>query len=291
VGLASSETAIVYQARNLVNGHRYIGFTTQGLPKRKEQHFKSARVKQPRFRFQHAIAKYGPENFVFEVIADFDGDEELAKLYEYEAIAAYKPEYNLSYGGDGGRLSDETKAKLSAKATGRIGTHLGKKFSDETRRRMSEAMKGKPHLGARGKKRDPDVVERIRQATLGHPNYNTKPMSDETRAKISAGHKGRVPWIKGLKHSEETKQRMRAARQQFYASRTPDQTNVLNENRLRARRARQTPVICLNDGRVFHGYADAAKFYGVSRPSVAHVVQGRWASVKGFMFAKYEAPN
>lgn len=137
--------AIVYQARNTLTGHRYIGFTTQGLDVRKAQHLKSARVKQPRFRFQHAIAKYGPENFTFEVLGDFGDDEDLAKVYEIEAIAKYKPEYNLSYGGEGGALSPETRAKISAARVGMPGTNTGKKFSRETRQRMSTAMKGLRH--------------------------------------------------------------------------------------------------------------------------------------------------
>lgn len=167
----NSAAVIVYQARNLVDGCRYIGFTTKGLEVRRAQHLKSARVKQSRFRFQHAINKYGPENFVFEVLGDFDGDEELAKLYEIEAIAKYKPEYNLSYGGDGGSLSEETRAKISASRIGLPGTWLGKKFSDEHRANMRASFKGRPHPGARGKKRDPAVVARIRETIKGHPNY------------------------------------------------------------------------------------------------------------------------
>lgn len=162
-------SAIVYQARNLLNGHHYIGFTTKGLDARREQHFKSARVKQARFRFQHAINKYGPENFVFEVMADFEGDEELAKLYECEAIAKYRPEYNLSHGGDGGSLSEETRAKISAANMGRAGTHKGKKFSLETRLKMSLSTRGKPHPWARFK--SVTARQKTSASLMGHPNY------------------------------------------------------------------------------------------------------------------------
>lgn len=140
---ASPEIAIVYQARNLVNGHRYIGFTTQGLPARQLQHLKSAREPNGRkFRFQHALAKYGADNFVFEVLGDFDGDEDLAKLYEREAIAKYKPEYNLSFGGDGGRLAQETRDKIRAGKIGKPSPLKGTTKSVEIRLRMSEAAKG-----------------------------------------------------------------------------------------------------------------------------------------------------
>ena len=76
---AAPINAIVYQATNRLNGHRYIGFTTQGLEKRQGQHLKDARGKRRVMRFQRALLKYGPENFEFSVMADFQDDEELAK--------------------------------------------------------------------------------------------------------------------------------------------------------------------------------------------------------------------
>lgn len=141
---ASPEIAIVYQARNLVNGHRYIGFTTQGLERREKQHRKAAQSeRQRKFRFHRALSKYGDENFVFELLGDFDGDIELAKLYEVEAIAKYKPEYNILIGGGGGPMPDELRQKLSA-------SRIGKRHSEETRKKLSEAaFKRPPRLGVR----------------------------------------------------------------------------------------------------------------------------------------------
>lgn len=285
-------TAIVYQVTNLVNGHRYIGFTTQGLERRKAQHLKSARGQQPKYRFQHAMAKYGEDNFVFAVLADFQGDEELAKAYECEAIAAYKPEYNLSYGGDGGRLSDETRAKISAAHMGRPGTHKGKKFSEETRRRMSEAMKGRPHMAARGVKRDPAVVERIRQKIKGHPNYNTKPMSDETKQRLREANKGQVPWLKGKKATEEHKRKIGEAQKKVWANANPERADALRARAHLARAARLVKILCLTDGKVHASYAEATVFYGVGKGAIhwstSH--EGR-ATKNGLAFVRYEAPE
>ncbi len=289
---ASSEIAIVYQARNLVNGHRYIGFTTRGLEVRKAQHLKSAREKkQAKFRFQHAIAKYGPDNFAWEILGDFDGDEDLAKLYEREAIAKYRPEYNLSHGGDGGRLSDESRAKLSASKMGVPSPIKGIPKTAEHRANMRIGMTGVPHLAARGKKRDPAVVERIRQKTKGHPNYNTKPMSDETKAKLSAANKGQVPWIKGLRHSEETKRKIGLAHKKVWENPDPDRVAALRVSAAAARESLKKPVICLNDGQVFDSGGDAARFYGFSRSQVSQAVTGKRVDVHGVRFARYEAPK
>ena len=285
---ARPTNAIVYQARNLVNGHRYIGFTTQGLPKRQNQHYKSANGQQPRYRFQHAMAKYGIENFVFGVPGEFGADEELAKAYECEAIAAYKPEYNLTYGGDGGTLSEETRRKISAATKGRKGTHTGKKFSEETRRRMSEAARGKPHLYARGVKRDPEVVQRIRLSQMGHPNYNTKPMSEETRRKISAKNKGRTSWAKGQKFSDEHRQNMSASAKRANEVKSPQRLAALAANARAASDSRKIPIVCLTDGRVFGSSVEAAKFYGLGCSSVRQVVYGKRRAVRGLVFARHE---
>lgn len=150
--------ALVYKATNLVNQKAYIGFTTQGLPRRVWQHHASLNQKGGCRRLKHAMNKHGKEAFVFEVMADFAGDEELAKLYECEAIAKYKPEYNLSYGGEGGTMHPET------------------------RRRISQNTRGpRPHT--RGVKRAPEVVANLRAKLMGHV------ISDETRSKISTAHK------------------------------------------------------------------------------------------------------
>lgn len=70
-------------------------------------------------------------------------------------------------------ISDETRKKISE-------AHKGKVHSEETRRKMSEAMKGKHH-------------------------------TEETRRKLSEAQKGRPSPIKGATLSEETRKKMSEA--------------------------------------------------------------------------------
>lgn len=300
---AVSHTAIVYQARNVLNGHRYIGFTTQGLEIRKAQHLKSARVKQPRFRFQHAINKHGPENFVFEVLGDFDGDEDLAKLYEIEAIAKYKPEYNLSYGGDGGSLSAETKAKISASHMG-LSVGKGVPKTEEHRRNMRKGMKGVPHLKARGKSPSAETRSKISAANMGHPNHWHGVQGEEARAKIRAANQGKLvsaetraklasykPWITGKNHTEEAKRNMSAAQKKVHATRPFARTEMLQSAARAMTEKIKIPVICVNDGRVFASVVEAAAFYGFGISSVGQVVRGARSHTHGLVFARYEAPE
>ncbi len=149
------DSAIVYEAVNLVNGHRYIGFTAQGLPRREWQHRGATRQKRHCHKFHQAINEFGQENFVFRMLGDFAGDEDLGKIYEEEAIAKYKPEYNLRGGGTtGGSISEETKRKMSAVQKGRPSPLRGIPISEAHRRAIS--------LGKLGKPRPPEVMAKMR---------------------------------------------------------------------------------------------------------------------------------
>ena len=293
--------AIVYQARNLLNGHRYIGFTTQGLEKRHNQHLKSAKGQQQKYRFQRAMAKYGIENFIFGILGEFGDDEELAKVYEIEAIAAYKPEYNMSYGGDGGSLSAEVKAKISA---GKLGKSVNKGVpkSVETKRRMSAAATGKKRPWAAFKSEE--TRRKTSASLMGHPNYWHGIQGEEARAKIRAANQGKLvseatraklrayaPWIKWRHHSEETKQKMSAAKKLAHANRSPEYTEKLRVAAAAMNERNKIAVICLTDGLVFDSASAAATFYGVGRSSIIAVTNGRRPALRGMVFAKYKAPK
>jgi hypothetical protein len=131
--------------------------------------------------------------------------------------------------GRGRVVSDETRAKLSAIRKGKprdtsymhtpearakkSAALTGRKMSDETKAKISAAAKSKPrsekqiealkrtHERLRGYKHPPEFGEAISQRTKG------RKMSDETKAKLSAAHKG-------VKHGplpEETRRKISEA--------------------------------------------------------------------------------
>lgn len=239
---------IVYRARNLVNGHAYIGFTTKGLAHREKRHRESANSQHGGFRFHRAIRKYGHENFVFEVLMDFLDDEELAKVYEWEVISKYKPEYNISAGGDGGSVHPDTARKISAANKGQTPVFKGRKFSAEAlaKFRASRIAAPKPHprLGA--------VV------------------SAETRRKMSEANKGKTSPNKGKTFSEEIRQRMTvAARARPPRVVTEELRASLRLSAKKAHAAIRKPVRCINDGRVFGSAVEAGTFYGFAHNAVS----------------------
>lgn len=102
---------------------------------------------------------------------------------------------NKTDGGDGVsglKMSDDAKAKMSAKKKGLPGrkTMLGKKHSLETKTKMSVAQKGRPKS-----------LEHAAKVGLKHRGKKVI-VSDETRAKFSSVFKGR-------KLSEKAKENMR----------------------------------------------------------------------------------
>lgn len=252
---------IVYKATNLVNGHWYVGFTTKGLTYRERMH-RYHRSNASLLR--HAINKHGQESFVFEMLADFDGDEELAKLYEREMIEKHRPEYNLNYGGDGGTTHPDTRRKISEANKGRAAVFKGRKFSEEAleRFRATKARNGKP-AGNTGKKASPEKLAKMRAAALGKPS----PM-------------------KGKKHTPETIERMRVAAQ----NRKPREWTQAHRDAIAniARRIRSKPVMCLDDGLVFPSATEAAKYYSMRVNSVSRVAAGARESAYGRHFVYVE---
>lgn len=134
-------------------------------------------------RLRAAQAKYGIENFKKEILVFNVSKKEHIDLLEKTFIAAERKKvgvencYNITDGGVGGtskgkhwKLSEETKRKMSEAKKGR-------KLSEEHRRKLSEAKKGKKH----------------------------SPLSEEIKRKISEANKGK-------QHSGEWKKMMSEAK-------------------------------------------------------------------------------
>jgi hypothetical protein len=84
----------------------------------------------------------------------------------------------------GKQHTDETKAKISAKVNKALAEGRGGAFipSEETRQKMSEALKG--NQNALGYKRTDAEREAIRQRTLGNQNFLGKKHTEEAKEKM-----------------------------------------------------------------------------------------------------------
>jgi group I intron endonuclease len=156
----------------LASGKAYVGQTIQPLEMRWQQHVRDAR-NGSLYAVHSAIRKYGSAAFEKTVLAEAHTLDELNALEAYHISVqnTLTPAgYNLTTGGLSFKVSEETKRKLSA------------------------AGKGKP--------KSPEHVARQAAAQKG------REISIETRIKMSAAQKER----KRLPHSDETKAKIGAAR-------------------------------------------------------------------------------
>lgn len=103
---------IIYKHTCCVNGKSYIGLTVDLERRTKEHQLKWSTCKA----FHRAITKHGWDAFVTEVLYVCD-DIQTARFREEQAIAEYGTMvphgYNLTSGGEHGRLTDATKQRMS----------------------------------------------------------------------------------------------------------------------------------------------------------------------------------
>jgi len=133
-------SAIVYVARNKINGKCYIGATEKTLRARARTHISRAK-KGRQSIFSSAIRKHGSDAFEWSIIfacRDFFDALEWERMF----IRIKNPAYNMTDGGGGVK---------------------GLRFSSEARAKMSAAKKGKPNQWSNGQMPS-DLRERL--ATL-----------------------------------------------------------------------------------------------------------------------------
>jgi group I intron endonuclease len=142
----------IYCITNNINGKRYIGQSWNITDRLQSHRYKLNNGTHHNQHLKSAWAKYGSDNFKIEVIRTIS-ENKLTQVFldtfEQYYINLYKCRdnsygYNKREAGVCGRMSDETKKKISESEKGRPSPTKGMKFSDETRAKMSESRKGKP---------------------------------------------------------------------------------------------------------------------------------------------------
>jgi group I intron endonuclease len=158
------------------NGKSYIGQTIRPIEKRLEEH-ESGKSKDCRAIY-NAIQYHGWENF--EKDWYYCPEEDLNKHEELmiEVLGTLAPDgYNLKGGGGStGKLSEDSKRKISY-------TLIGRPKSEEFKQKISESTKRDKHP-MYGKTHTEESKQKMSAASLG------KTLSEETKQKISEAKQG-----------------------------------------------------------------------------------------------------
>jgi group I intron endonuclease len=172
----------IYKITNTINGKCYIGSAVD-LDRREKDHFKAST--NPPLR--RAMKKYGKDKFTFEVLEECTIREMLSleqlNIDLHRVVKGWENLYNIcEVAGSrlGAKHSEESKRLMSDALKGENHPFYGKQHTDETKQLMSSQRKGKcageknPMYGRAGEK---------------HPMYGKK-LSEEHKRKISESRTG-----------------------------------------------------------------------------------------------------
>jgi group I intron endonuclease len=235
----------IYRIDNLDNGNFYIGQTRMTLSKRFTDHKSEARRGKVMVTLYNAMRKYGVDMFTME-------DVEVIQAAAKEELVRLLNEREIYYISTLGPPYNE--------APGGLG-HTGVKWTDERRQKFKILMSGE-----------------------NNPNYG-KPLSDETKEKLSASLKGRIiseetrkktsDTMKGVSKSEETKKRMSEAQKGHAMSKGKDSKKAVPVEQYDKEG---------NFMKLFGSIADAANELGCQRSGICLCIKGRIKSSAGFVW-------
>ena len=195
---------IVYVLHNKINGKYYVGQTIQSFKNRYYHH------KSDKTLIGRAIRKYGSANFIHfenEVPESFMDNLERNLIHLYDCISSNG--YNLDSGGNKGKhRCKATLIKMSDAQKGEKGSMFGRKHSEITKMKMSEAHRGRTFPNRIGPNRGKHFGEswrrKLSEAKRGDNNHwFGKHLPEEHRQKISQANSGNAlrvgkpPWNKG----------------------------------------------------------------------------------------------
>ncbi len=238
---------IIYKITNKINGKVYIGQTIRPLQYRWKQHCNN---KSNCYALHNAIVKYGKENFTIEQIdIAIDRNElDLKEIFWIKFYDSMNPNkgYNLTSGGGHCEFSEESRNKMSDARkghwSGENNPNYGKPLSEEHRRKISEAKKGKHH--------SEESRNKISEACKG------RIVSEETKRKLSELNKGKTL-------SEETKRK-------------------LSEAHKGGKYPQARKVMCIETGEIFDYIKLTTRKYKISDSSISSCCKGKRKTAGGY---------
>jgi group I intron endonuclease len=171
-----NKTCGIYRILNIKSGRVYVG-SSKNLQKRRTTHTRELVQNKHINKFlQNDYNRCGQTNFVFEIIEQYS--------FYNKNFVLRREQYYLNKYYDGGKRCYNIAPLVSCPSG-----NTGKRFSEETRLKMSLAQKGKRH-SQETKKRQSEAKLKLYSDKTNHPKFGKK-MSKEICEKLSLIHKER----------------------------------------------------------------------------------------------------
>lgn len=173
------KTWLIYCATSKTSGKSYIG-QTYNFDKRRKDHLQNAKYKYKRYAFQHALAKYGAEDFTWQVLEErltAETANEAEEFYIQYLMTIAPMGYNLTSGGATSSPSHQTRELIREKLR-IVGSFVGKK--------------GAAHPNY-GRTLDVSHKNRIREANEGENSTSAKISREQVRELYMKIYNGASP--------------------------------------------------------------------------------------------------
>jgi group I intron endonuclease len=177
-------TGVIYKITN-PTGKIYIGCTIDW--KRRFSEYRRLSMVGQR-KLYNSLKKYGYENHIFEIIEECEEnmlhEREIYYINHYNCI---DEGLNIRLGNRNGRLTEETKQKISESLKGRPVTwethgSKGYKYTDEQKNKLSNSLKeyykNNKDFPTKNKIASPEIVKEIREK-YSTSNYSKSDLSRE----------------------------------------------------------------------------------------------------------------
>ena len=203
----------VYKIMCKITGEYYFGSSFYA---KRDSYWGSGR------KIKELISKYGKENFVKEILGEFDDRVEAHKV-ENEYIEKFRNDdkcLNIHIDRHFGTFSDDVLNKFHTERSGSGNSFYGKRHSDETKLKIHNSLIGNiPWI--KGKTLSEETKQKISESLRGRTPWNKgkkncyslrgitpwnkgKKLNEETKQKIRESNRGKTPWNKGKKLNKET---------------------------------------------------------------------------------------